>query len=187
MEDKLCKCGQCKPAAIFVRSASCPSTAAPSPRDIYQYVFFLFPFSLLGFMQLDGWGGLSAAARCRLPGAAWGPVALLWPQPCGRCPPAADSCLPHTPRGPFTLLLCLPSTSAAFLSLTHWPRGCLWPLGGSRCWAVFLWIIIWSVLCSALQCHMSVRVSAPGGGEGLFSSCEVGGGSTGGGAEVWTL
>ncbi|KAF3826956.1 hypothetical protein GH733_006815 [Mirounga leonina] len=31
VEDKLCKCGRCKQAAIFVRSASYPSTAAPSP------------------------------------------------------------------------------------------------------------------------------------------------------------
>jgi hypothetical protein len=57
VEDKLCRCGRCKPAAIFVRSASCPPTAAPSSCDIYQYVFFfLFPFLPVGLVDLKGRG-----------------------------------------------------------------------------------------------------------------------------------
>lgn len=120
VEDKLCKCGRCKQAAIFVRSASCPSTAAPSPRDIYQYVcsFFLSCQWALGSGWLGGAFGshVGRAAkphtrRQMLPGAQ---PCVSPRQPLQPPSPAADACLSRTPhpaprlRGSHTLLLCLP-------------------------------------------------------------------------------
>lgn len=133
VEDKLCKCGRCKQAAIFVRSASCPSTAAPSPRDIYQYVrsFFLSGQWALG----SGWLGGAVAAM-------WGELRSRTPagrrrqEPSPVCAPASPSSRPPqlqmpvcpAPRipppalGAHTLSSSVfPRTSATFLPFTHQP------------------------------------------------------------------
>lgn len=116
VEDKLCKCGRCKQAAIFVRSASCPSTAAPSPRDIYQYVlaFFLSCQWALGSGWLGGAFGSRVgravkphAHRQTPPGAR--PHAGPW-QPLQPPCPAATCCVSApSPRGAYALSSVSPS------------------------------------------------------------------------------
>lgn len=148
VEDKLCKCGRCKQAAIFVRSASCPSTAAPSPRDIYQYVlaFFLSCQWALGSGWLGGAFG-SRVGRAAKPHAHRQTPPGARP-PCGplAAPPAALPCRNLLPVRTLALggrraLLCLLQPSSYTPSFPaspglHFP----WPFGGSHYWGTVMWM-----------------------------------------------
>lgn len=137
MEDKLCRCGRCQQAAIFVRSASCPPTAAPSASDVYQYVFFfllLFPFLPVGLMNLENrghcWQPLGGD-RCGLPTGTY-QMLPMWPQPLQFLPQAPISSLTPLPRW-----LTLFSVSPAFnnilsLSTQH-------PSSSSSCKVIWGW------------------------------------------------
>lgn len=83
-------------------SSDPPAVHPPLPPLRVTSTSTFFSFFLSRCWALCSWmagGGLSAATRCRLPGAAWGPVALLWPQPCGRCPPSGGLLSASHPTG----------------------------------------------------------------------------------------